>query len=332
MPPFGAKQALFYCNFGKMYTIQNARNILIAHREGMGDNILSIPLLHNIRVSIRNAQLDVLIPKGRADIYYNQKVDRIFESDGPLPQQLLDTPYDVVFDLSTGYNPRSYVYLLHYAQRICFFRKLVQFDNEISPPWMQNVPVWKQMLNLLTLTDVRPPYRRDYAFHVSEANLRFASFLHAGIGSEPLICIVPGVGGADKKRWSPRSFAQLIDALSECFPCEIVLVGHWTEQKLGEQIENRLASGKLTNLMGLTSPGTLAGLLQETRLVISNDTGTMHLAGILNTPVIALFGPTNPKEYGPLGDTHKLIVSESGEMSGISVDQVIRACHQMLTE
>jgi len=58
----------------------------------------------------------------------------------------------------------------------------------------------------------------------------------------------------------------------------------------------------------------------------------MHMAGILNTPLIALFGPTNPKEYGPLGDTHKLIVSESGEMSDISVESVLRACHQMLIE
>jgi len=314
-----------------MYNLQNARNILIAHLEGMGDNILSIPLLHNIRVSLPDVQLDVLIPKGRADIYYNQKVDRIFESDGSLPQQLLDPTYDVLFDLNTNYNPSSYIYHLKYEQLLCF-KKCVQFENEISLPWIRNIPVWQQLLNLLTLTDVRPPYRRDYAFHVSDANLKFAGFLQAGIGSKQLICIVPGSGGSDGKRWDPRRFAQLIDALQECFPCEIVLVGHYMERELGEQIENMLSHGKLTNLMGLTSPGTLATLLRYARLVISNDTGTMHMAGILNTPLIALFGPTNPKEYGPLGDTHKLIVSESGEMSDISVESVLRACHQMLIE
>lgn len=314
-----------------MYNLQNARNILIAHLEGIGDNILSIPLLHNIRVSLPDVQLDVLIPKGRADIYYNQKVDRIFESDGSLPQQLLDASYDVVLDLSTGYITPAHIYHVKYDRLLCF-KKCVQFENEISFPWIRNVPAWQQMLNLLTLTNLRPPYRQDYAFHVSDANLKFAQFIKAGIGSESMICLVPGVGGWDEKRWHPRRFAQLIDRLHECFPCEIVLVGHYTERELGERIENMLSHGKLTNLMGLTSPGTLAALLRDARLVISNDTGTMHLAGILNTPLIALFGPTNPKEYGPPGNNHRLIVSKMKEMDSISVGQVLGVCYEMLTE
>ncbi|MDE0019641.1 MAG: glycosyltransferase family 9 protein [Candidatus Poribacteria bacterium] len=311
-----------------MYDIKNATNILIAGIGGMGDNILSIPLLHNIKVSLPNAQLDLLIPKGRKEVYYNQKVRRIFESNDPLPQQLLDTTYDVVFDLWIGYNPRPYVYYLQYDQFIGF-RKCVQFENEASLSWIRNVPVWKQMLNLLTLTNLRSPYRTDYVFHISKANSKFARFFQTGIGSEQVVYLVPGSGGSDDKRWSPHCFAKLIAALHECFSWKIALVGHYTERELGDQIEDILFHGELTNLIGLTSPGTLAALLRDARLVISNDTGTMHLAGILNTPLIALFGPTNPKEYGPLGENHKLIISATGKMGGISVDQVIQACHEM---
>ena len=314
-----------------MYNLQNAKNILVVAQGGMGDNILSIPLLHNIRILRQNARLDVLTPKGRAEIYYNQKVERIFESANPLPRQLLDTPYDVVFDLCTGYNPSPYVYRLKYDMRICF-KKCVQFENEINLPWIQNVPAWQQMLNLLTLTDLRPPYQRNCVFHVSEANLKFAKFLQAGIGGGEMIYIVPGCGSFDEKRWSPRCFAQLINTLHECFLCEIVLVGHYTEWKLGEQIESMLSDRNITNLMGMTSIGTLAALLRDAKLVISNDTGTMHLAGILNTPLVALFGPTNPQEYGPFGDNHKIIISDTKEMRDISVDQVISICHQMLIE
>ncbi|MCG8432236.1 MAG: glycosyltransferase family 9 protein, partial [Candidatus Omnitrophica bacterium] len=306
------------------------RNILIAHLEGMGDNILSIPLLHNIRVSLRNAHLDLLIPKGRADIYHNQKLNRIFEYRGTWPQQMLDTPYDAVFDLNTSYTPYSYIYQIKYERLICF-KKCVQLENEISLSWVRGVPAWKLMLNLLTLTDMRPPYRQDYAFFISEANLKFARFIQAGIDSDKILCIVPGAGGQGEKKWSPRHFSQLIDYLHETFSDEIVLVGHWTERGLGEQIENMLSFG-ITNLIGMTSIGTLAALLRDARLLISNDTGTMHIAGILNTPVIALFGPTNPKEYGPLGDNHRLIVSDTKEMNGISVDRVINACCELLTE
>ena len=135
----------------------------------------------------------------------------------------------------------------------------------------------------------------------------------------------------DNKRWSPRRFGQLIEYLHETFSYHIVLVGYYAERDLGERIE-KMVSCEITNLIGMTSMGTLAGLLREARLVISNDTGTMHLAGILNTPIVALFGPSNYREYGPLGDNHKIIVSDTKEMSGISVAQVISACDEMLTE
>ena len=318
-----------------MYNLQNAKNILITHLEGMGDNILSIPLLHNIRALNQSARLDVLIPKGRSDIYHNQKLDGIFEAATiPLPRRVLDTPYDIIFDLSTSYSLCPYVYYLKYDLRICF-RQWREFENDLSLPWSPDVPAWQQMLNLLTLINFKPPYRQDYSFQVSEANLKFARFLRAGIGHKQMICIVPGAGGMDNKmenkRWSPRRFAQLIGYLHKTFSCHIVILGHYTESSLGDRI-GKMLSCEVTNLMGMTSIGTLAGLLREARLVISNDTGTMHLAGILNTPIVALFGPSNYREYGPLGDNHKIIVSDTKEMSGISVDQVIGACDEMLTE
>ncbi len=315
-----------------MYNLRNAKNILIGHMEGVGDNILSIPLLHNIRSLNQNVQMDVLIPAGRSEIYYNQRLNGVFEiAAGPLlPRRVLDTTYDVIFDLSTGYVPSFYVYHLSYDRCICF-TKYVQLENEMNLSWVRDVPAWQQMLNLLTLTDLRLPYRQDYAFHISEANLKFAMFLRAGIGDKQMICIVPGVGGMDNKRWSPHRFAELIGYLYETFSCQIVLVGHYTERDLGERIEKMLPY-EITNLVGMTSIGTLAGLLQDARLVISNDTGTMHLAGILNTPVVALFGPSNHREYGPLGNNHKIIVSDTEEMSGISVEQVIGACRELLTE
>lgn len=313
-----------------MYNLQNAKNILIAHMEGMGDNILSIPLLHNIRTSLRNARLDMLIPKGRLDIFHSQKLDRVFECAGTLPQQVLDTTYDVVFDLSTGYISPSYVYHLQCDRLVCF-KKCVQFENETSVSWIQDVPAWQQMLNLLTLTDLSLRYRKDYAFYVSEANLKFSQFLKESIGTDCIIYIVPGSGGSDDKRWNPRCFAQLIGYLHETFSYHIVLVGYYTERHLGHYIEEILPC-EITNLMGMTSVGALAGLLRDAKLVVSNDTGTMHLAGILNTPLIALFGPTNPKEYGPLGNNHRIITSDTQEMSEISVDRVIEVCYEMLTK
>lgn len=117
------------------------------------------------------------------------------------------------------------------------------------------------------------------------------------------------------KRWPLDKFASMANAVLDAKgdAIEWTLFGAPGEKELGSQLEKELG-GRCRNLVGQT---TLAGLIEELRacrLLVSNDTGTMHLAALLGVPVIAIFGSTEPAWTRPIGKQH-LILREHVECS-----------------
>lgn len=74
----------------------------------------------------------------------------------------------------------------------------------------------------------------------------------------------------------------------------------------------------------------VASVLADLNLVISNDTGIMHVAAAVGVPVLSLFGPTDPLQWAPIGENHRYIVSKDGRMESISVDEVLTTAREML--
>ena len=86
----------------------------------------------------------------------------------------------------------------------------------------------------------------------------------------------------------------------------MVITGSPGDRKLAGEI-SAAAEVPLLNLAGRTSLAELAALLQKARLAVTTDTGPMHLACALGTPVVALFGPTAPWRTGPFGEGHEVV-------------------------
>ena len=85
-----------------------------------------------------------------------------------------------------------------------------------------------------------------------------------------------------------------------------MLFGAPGEKAMGEELSG-LLEGRCENLVGATSLEGLMEELRRCRLLLTNDTGTMHLAALLGTPVVAIFGSTEPAWTGPLGTGHTVI-------------------------
>lgn len=120
------------------------------------------------------------------------------------------------------------------------------------------------------------------------------------------IAVCPGAEFGPAKRWLTSSFADTINILSKKHPIEWILVGVPKEIPIGQEIES-LSDVSLNNQIGKTSLSELIPLLQSCHLLLTNDTGTMHLATALNVPVVAIFGSTDPTLTGPLGPGHTII-------------------------
>ena len=113
------------------------------------------------------------------------------------------------------------------------------------------------------------------------------------------ITLLPG-GRWDNKRWPASNFAQLISLMRQHNDAKFVILGSKDEQALGQSIA-ATDPERCLNLAGQTSLIELIEWIRLSRLVITNDTGPMHIAAALRRPVVALFGPTFPASTGPYG-------------------------------
>jgi ADP-heptose:LPS heptosyltransferase len=124
-----------------------------------------------------------------------------------------------------------------------------------------------------------------------------------------LIGIHPGCGlGYDiPKRWSEDKFAALGNRLGEEFPnVALIIFAGPDEREIGQRISQKIVNGKAVLAAGLTILET-AALIERLRLLVCNDSGLMHIASSLDTPTVAIFGPTDPAEVGPWGNIHRVI-------------------------
>lgn len=147
----------------------------------------------------------------------------------------------------------------------------------------------------------------------SEEDKKFARdlFVQYGLEGKLVTGIHPGSGihQAGFKRWPRERFSQLADQLSDRLEAAVMLFGGADEVELADDIKKMMHSEPIVT-SGKTSLAQTAALVEKCRLFISNDSGLLHVAGAVNTPAIAIFGPTNPKRTGPYSDSSVVIRKE----------------------
>lgn len=114
----------------------------------------------------------------------------------------------------------------------------------------------------------------------------------------PIVGLSPGAAYGPAKQWFPQRFAAVADALHREFGARIVLLGSGGDQEAATQVAGAMQSPAV-NLAGRTDLRTALALLDLLDLLITNDSGLMHAAAALFTPLVALFGSTDPFATGP---------------------------------
>jgi len=125
----------------------------------------------------------------------------------------------------------------------------------------------------------------------------------AALSGQPIrIGLCPGAEYGPAKRWPIENYREVMEKISKQQEVTWVIVGTAKEAELGEVL-TRGFTGNAENLCGKTTLPELIGKLKECSLLLTNDTGTMHLADLLGVPVVAIFGSTEPALTGPVGAT-----------------------------
>ena len=152
--------------------------------------------------------------------------------------------------------------------------------------------------------------------------------------NRPIVVLNPSAGKVNKQ-WPPEAFARLADSLIAELDALCLVTGAPNDGPLGEAIVAAARrSPNLHNIVGRTSLHQLAGLLSQCNLFVGGDTGPMHIAQAVGCPVLALFGPTDPKRNGPREPQHRVIYKDDPEkevsMHKITADEVFHEAKDML--
>ena len=349
----------------------NVLSVKLAH---FGDALQVVPLLRGLRAALPMARSDLLlgpwckelgqkIPYINETAFYAPKLDWFCRGtqgnrfglfgEFLLLRRLRRRAYDAVIFTSN----LSYVeLLLAHALRPCRWVG-TSLGLDIYPPYSvsKTVPYNSReyeatrMVHLLTLLNL-PSTDDTLEYWVSDTDVQFRERLFAEHNFKPddlMVVMAPGAGWPGKM-WPCDRFAEVAEWLTRERRLRVVIVGAAGENELGACIVRRVPEA--IDLVGQTSWGQLAGVLQRARLWIGNDSGSMHLAAALNVPTVALFGPTVVSKWAPRGEKH--IVLKHGEscadcipwhprarcphgnacMARIGVDEVKNAAGQLLTD
>lgn len=129
------------------------------------------------------------------------------------------------------------------------------------------------------------------------------------LGEGTLVVINPGAAYGSAKRWYPERFAEVGNRLVAEFGARIVLTGGPGEAEIGRDIAAAMQAAPL-NLIGKTSVRQMMAVLSLSRLVVTNDSGPMHVAAAFGVPIVAVFGPTDHTTTSPLAQNCRIIRKE----------------------
>ncbi|MDD1679317.1 MAG: glycosyltransferase family 9 protein, partial [Methanomicrobiales archaeon] len=301
------------------------RRILLIKLRAVGDVILSTIVLKNLRTAFPDAQIDFLTERPSRDIVRGNPLlnetlvfDRGETGSLGLVVQVRRRAYDLVIDLFG--NPRSALItrLSGARYRVGFrFRGRTYAYNIIVEP--RGGFVHNTQFNLDALEAIGVPIV-DRELHVQYSNddEQFVdAFLAENIVAGKIAVGFATGGGWYTKRWALDRFAALADRISEVYGAEIIL--SWGPGQKDEVMAVQRAMKHRAFVPPPTALPQLAVLLKRCTFVVCNDSGPMHLAAAVGTPVVGIYGPTNPVLQGPYGNRHVTVRREGLECLGCNL-------------
>lgn len=294
---------------------ESVRSILVIKLRAIGDVLLSTIVLRNLRAAFPGARIVFLTePPARDVVARHPDVDEVIVHDRAaltglrLIRAVRRRRFDLVIDLFG--NPRSaLVTRLSGARfRVGYrFRLRSYAYTVVVTPRGDRVHNTQFNLDALEAMEVAIVDRNLY-FPVAPEEERFATQALAEAGTGLRIAVNAG-GGWYTKRWGLERFAALADRLVDAFGVRIILP--WGPGQLGDAERLRSLMRREVVVLPPTTLGELAAVLRQVSLMITNDSGPMHIAAAVGTPVLGIYGPTDPGLQGPYGPRHRVVRQES---------------------
>lgn len=350
--------------------------ILVVQATRMGDVIQTTPLIRTVRrnhpnahigvmvrrmgvpVLARNPDIDDVLVYDEDDMFVHcraQDSDRLVKAYAKAEEyigMLRDGAYDVAYNCTHSISSAMLLKLAG-IPKVVGAHLSDDWQFVLRGGWTNYffTSVFHREYNGLNLCDITGRFADsapscELVFDVTaEDDARADAILREhGVGAaEPLVCLQLGAS-EENKRWAPQRFAELALRLVRERGARIVLLGVQEEEALGTTFESH-APGVAAHLYGQTTLHEVAAILRRAKLLITNDTGTMHVAAAVGCPVVLVsVGHVHFRETGPYGAGHiaierrRLSLGRSDRVPGASDEPLfitadhVEACVRLVWE
>ncbi len=336
----------------KMY-----QKILVRAPNWIGDAVMAIPTLSALRARFPESRITLLAkPQVAALFEHHPVIDRLWVYESPgrhagwmglwrLVRSIREGEFDLAFLLQNAFEAALVTAAAGIPERIGYaadgrrFLLTSALDKKSAPLHQREA-----YLHLMQLVGSEGRFERSPYLVITEKERQSAADLLAAEGIdrwEPVIGLNPGAAYGSSKRWDPARFAAAADQLLERYPAKVVISGGPAEIAIAEEVRRKMRHPAVI-VAGKTTVRMMMALIARCRLFITNDSGPMHIASALGSPVVAVFGPTNPDATSPAG-ADDLIVRNKVDcapctyrecpidhrcMSGVSVEAVVAAAER----
>ncbi|MFA6216182.1 MAG: glycosyltransferase family 9 protein [Candidatus Omnitrophota bacterium] len=293
--------------------LPDIKKILVINLGGIGDLLLSLPALEALKWKYPQSRYDILLTERASELLQGRALfDTFYFYKKGLFKQLRlffllrQNRYDLVI------NMRTMVSWVSALKMFCVFRlinpRISAGRNTQNRGWFFNIKIpefWpgekcemEYDIEMAAALGAPVPERSLHISIAQESYLAVSVFLEQGgiKANDRVIGIHPG--GEPSRRWPVESFSQVIAVLNKSGDFKFVITGSLEESSIAQKLAS-VPGAVVINAAGKLNLNELTALIARCSLYISNDTGPMHIAAVLKTPLVALFGPGSLCRFDP---------------------------------
>jgi len=279
-----------------LYEKSDIKKILVISLTNIGDVVLTFPVVDILKRDFPSAKISIIVgPKAQSLLTKNSNFEMVYvfnKSQHFLRSmkwvwELRNEEFDLVVDLKNSAVP-FFLFPKHRTTFFDFIPKQIHMRD-------------KHLMRLKSVYEYKSDLSDIFSLLPTEKDKSYVRKIQLEEIMETRKYVVVAPGSADpNKRWTQQGFAQVSDELSKLYNVKIVFVGDEQDRKIAQQV-NKIMESDAVNLCGRSTLIQLAEIIRDSLLTITNDSAPMHLASYLKVPVLAFFGPSDPKKYGPWG-------------------------------
>ncbi|MDQ6893449.1 MAG: lipopolysaccharide heptosyltransferase II [Acidobacteriota bacterium] len=291
--------------------MKTEHSILVVAPNWLGDAVMALPFLHALSRGRPGSRIHVLAGRAPASVFRADGTASVIARRGSLAADALalrPLRFAESWLLPNSFRSALTAFLGGASERIGYAtdRRAALLTHALPPP-PGTLHQLRDYDALLSSRGIEPVLDAPALPIPPEASAAAGRALErAGLlpGPAPVL-LAPGAAFSWTKRWPPELWGRLASLLSDAGSPVALVIGPGEEQ-IAERAA--AAAGRTVPVLGADlDPVELAALLARARAVVGNDSGPMHLAGAVGTPVVAIFGPTDPGRTGPSGSASRVL-------------------------